>query len=169
MAATFIYAILNSIKEEVKIGYSTDPVKRLAQLQTGGTDRLELLCTFIGTCETEGKIHEELKEQRISGEWFVMSQKIVDVLSDYQTRTLTTKCGTSPIISRKELTKQYTQYINSSIRKRRKMPLKQLLKSYPNIKRSVIVKAIECHRDFKVVNCDNNNGTFIYFTAPITQ
>ena len=48
MVQTFIYAIHCPNKQQVKIGYASDPIKRLATLQCGTTDRLDLLFTFKG-------------------------------------------------------------------------------------------------------------------------
>lgn len=63
--------------ELVKIGHSKNPIKRLAQLQTGHPKKLKLIKTF--NWETQGKITERIMEGRIhyllrqfhsNGEWF---------------------------------------------------------------------------------------------------
>ena len=70
MAQTFVYAIRNIDKNEVKIGYTIDPIKRLSQLQCATTDTLEILCTFSGGLTEESILHQKLDEYRITREWF---------------------------------------------------------------------------------------------------
>jgi predicted GIY-YIG superfamily endonuclease len=83
MTQTFVYAIYCPNKNEVKIGYATDPLKRLSQLQTGTTDRLDLLYTFVGGLVEEKKIHERLKSHRISGEWFKYNSHVIAVILEF--------------------------------------------------------------------------------------
>ena len=82
MTQTFIYAIHCPNKNEIKIGYATNPTSRLSQLQVGTTDRLDLLITFAGGLVEEKEIHETLAKHRISGEWFKYSPEIFSVLID---------------------------------------------------------------------------------------
>lgn len=83
MTQTFIYAIYNRTKNKVKIGYSNNPLKRLSQLQTGNSDRLDLLCTFKGSAKIETEIHEKLHHDHLIDEWFKMSSFVAYVLSEY--------------------------------------------------------------------------------------
>jgi hypothetical protein len=83
MSQTFIYAIYCPNKQEVKIGYAGNPISRLSQLQTGTTDRLDLLMTFVGGLAEEKQIHKELANYRISGEWFKYSPLVFSILSDF--------------------------------------------------------------------------------------
>jgi hypothetical protein len=85
MAQTFIYAIYCPNKKEVKIGYATDPIKRLSQLQVGTTDRLDLLISFRGGAEEERRIHTVLSEYRLSGEWFIYNSFLLSVLNNFYT------------------------------------------------------------------------------------
>jgi len=82
MAQTFIYAIHCPNKNEVKIGYATNPTSRLSQLQVGTTDRLDLLITFAGGLAEEKEIHKALAKHKISGEWFKYSPEVFSVLID---------------------------------------------------------------------------------------
>lgn len=82
MAQTFIYAIHCPNKDEIKIGYATNPTSRLSQLQVGTTDRLDLLLTFAGGLSEEKEIHKALAKHRISGEWFKYSPEVFSVLID---------------------------------------------------------------------------------------
>ena len=95
MSQTFIYAIYCPNKNEVKIGYAGNPISRLSQLQTGTTDRLDLLMTFVGGIAEEKQIHKELADYRISGEWFRYSPLIFSVLSDFMSAQFNSKgCNT---------------------------------------------------------------------------
>ena len=61
-----------------KIGYSNDPVKRLAELQVGNPSRIELVGTVSGTIVEEKKLHDLFKGKRVSGEWFALSDEDVE-------------------------------------------------------------------------------------------
>jgi hypothetical protein len=91
MAQTFIYAIYCPNKQEVKIGYATNPISRLSQLQTGTTDRLDLLMTFAGGLAEEKQIHKALSHHRISGEWFKYSSEVFSVLIEFMSAQFNTK------------------------------------------------------------------------------
>lgn len=82
MAQTFVYLIYNSNRNVVKIGYGTDPIKRLSTLQIGCIDRLDLLCTFNGGISDEKTLHEKLSKFRIVGEWFEYTEELISVVRD---------------------------------------------------------------------------------------
>ena len=73
-----IYLIVNREEKFCKIGYSIEPKSRLAQLQTGNPYPLELLSVIEGEIQLEKEIHERFKECRLQGEWFVLTQDILD-------------------------------------------------------------------------------------------
>jgi len=83
MAQTFIYAVHNANKNEVKIGYATDPIKRLMCLQTGTTDKLEILFTFKGGLSLETELHSKLEKYRISGEWFSANSIVLKTILEF--------------------------------------------------------------------------------------
>lgn len=83
MAKTFIYAIHCPNKNEVKIGYATDPIKRLAQLQTATTDRLDILLTFSGNIEVEKLLHNRLEKFRLGGEWFIANSVVLKTILEF--------------------------------------------------------------------------------------
>lgn len=66
----FVYFIQAVESERVKIGSAFDPHKRLAILQTGSPERLELLGYIPGGRSLEVELHRELRSQRLHGEWF---------------------------------------------------------------------------------------------------
>jgi hypothetical protein len=80
MTQTFIYAIYNKNKNEVKIGYATNPTSRLSQLQTGTTDQLKLLFTFCGGITEEKSLHQKLAGYRLTGEWFIYNEIVAQTL-----------------------------------------------------------------------------------------
>ena len=65
-----IYIITCKGSKRIKIGYSAEPDKRLAQLQTGSPYELSLFATWPGTVENERQAHEALASYRCGGEWF---------------------------------------------------------------------------------------------------
>lgn len=88
MAQTFIYAIYCPNKQEIKIGYASNPVTRLLQLQTGTTDRLDLLITFAGGIAEEKELHTLLSDYRLTGEWFVYNSVVLSTLDKYYKKFL---------------------------------------------------------------------------------
>jgi hypothetical protein len=74
---TYLYAIGDSSNQMVKLGKSKNPGYRLKQLQTGTSVELIL----FGFCKessplTEKEVHKLLKADRLSGEWFKMSEVV---------------------------------------------------------------------------------------------
>jgi len=71
------YIVLNPKTASVKIGSSSDPLKRLKQLQTGSSEKLHLLgfWAFVtGGATLEAELHSVLSRHRIgSSEWFEIS------------------------------------------------------------------------------------------------
>lgn len=76
---SFVYVIASDPQGPVKIGYSADPQKRLAQLQTGHADRLHLYHAEPFTPDRaplfEKIIHKTVNHHRRTGEWFGLSVK----------------------------------------------------------------------------------------------
>lgn len=56
--------------QPVKIGWSTDPAKRLKYLATGHPYRIDLVALLPGTKGLERALHNQLEEYRLEGEWF---------------------------------------------------------------------------------------------------
>lgn len=73
-----IYVIACSKTNSCKIGYSSSPENRLAQLQTGNPFVLELVTTAEGGIEEERRLHSLFKKYRLSGEWFDYNKEIKD-------------------------------------------------------------------------------------------
>ena len=72
----FVYLILeesnSTWRQKVKIGYSTNPEKRLRSLQTGSASRLSIVNVWRGTSKDEKSIHALLSDYRERLEWFLI-------------------------------------------------------------------------------------------------
>lgn len=64
----------------IKIGYSTNVQKRLQALSTGCPDALDLLCVVKGNQRLESSIHQKFAEERVKGEWFSPSSRILSFI-----------------------------------------------------------------------------------------
>jgi hypothetical protein len=59
-----------------KIGYAQNAKARRSSLQTASPTRLVLEATLPGSRELERKFHERFAEQRLSGEWFRITDEL---------------------------------------------------------------------------------------------
>lgn len=57
----------------VKIGFSSDPQRRLADMQVGSPVKLRLRTKWRGTSEDEASLHRLVAAHRLHGEWFEMA------------------------------------------------------------------------------------------------
>lgn len=67
--------------QRIKIGCSRDPLKRLAELQTGSSVKLRLLASIEKRSEAEARgfekwLHRSFAEYRTGGEWFTSSSPL---------------------------------------------------------------------------------------------
>ena len=78
-----LYFIRNAHADEIKIGHSRDPAKRLADLQVGCSSLLELIGVIAAPREIEPIVHRQFYEGRIRGEWFydrgITSRWLIDM------------------------------------------------------------------------------------------
>lgn len=75
-----IYFILNAASSTIKIGYSHDPQKRLANLQTSHHDRLEIIGVIPGGLAEEARLHRQFAGVRLSGEWFRATPELLSAI-----------------------------------------------------------------------------------------
>jgi DNA-binding transcriptional regulator YiaG len=75
MSTGYVYAIRSG--EAVKIGWATDPARRLSELNVGSPVSHELLGVVPATKAQERELHLLLKPWRVRGEWFDGSAKPV--------------------------------------------------------------------------------------------
>ncbi len=67
----------NNSEGLIKIGLSGKPQRRLKSMQTNSPVLLEIFVTLPGNEQLEEKLHEMFAENRIRGEWFKPSQKLI--------------------------------------------------------------------------------------------
>lgn len=78
----FVYFIQANPGDEIKIGFSTDPYRRLRALQTAATKELHLLAAMPGMPELERQTHERFAAHRTIGEWFTPAREILDLIEN---------------------------------------------------------------------------------------
>lgn len=66
----YVYVIHAAGTNRIKLGFSTKPQERLAQLQTASPFPLQMLACWPGSIERERRLHRYLAEFRQVGEWF---------------------------------------------------------------------------------------------------
>jgi hypothetical protein len=66
----WIYVIRNDSANAVKIGFSTSPLRRLAQLQTASPSPLWIVAMIYSSQAFETLLHNSFGDRRMSGEWF---------------------------------------------------------------------------------------------------
>ena len=75
-----VYFIGNTDYELVKIGFSSEPEKRVKQLQTGCPFPITILHTEVGTPKNESELHRRFSKHRVNGEWFKLSLSILNYI-----------------------------------------------------------------------------------------
>ena len=70
--STYVYAIQEAETGRIKLGISSDPVARLAQLQTGNSQRLRLVAYRKANngFNDERTLHRAAGSHHVRGEWF---------------------------------------------------------------------------------------------------
>jgi DNA-binding transcriptional regulator YdaS (Cro superfamily) len=78
----FVYAIDGG--DAVKIGWATNPVRRLSELNVGSPRRHTLIGFKVATKFDERRIHSECSQHRIRGEWFLKDGAVLDFITGLQ-------------------------------------------------------------------------------------
>ena len=73
-----IYFIQQGMDGPIKIGKAISPRKRLKTLQVGSPDTLHLLAIEKGGHGREKHLHDRYTKERIRGEWFKSSERLLD-------------------------------------------------------------------------------------------
>lgn len=81
-----VYFIVRETDGLVKIGFSHNPLKRLVQLQRGMPDRLRIHAACPGPMRTEKALHELFRDDRIGGEWFSPTPRLVALMNSIRER-----------------------------------------------------------------------------------
>lgn len=76
----FVYFVQAGVGGPVKIGWSQDVPRRMAELQTGNAHRLALLGTIRGRMERESAVHARFTHLRMEGEWFRDAPELRDYI-----------------------------------------------------------------------------------------
>ena len=71
-----VYFVQSGSDGPIKIGWSQDVARRIAELQTANAHALVLLGTVPGTMEDEATIHVHFAHLRMEAEWFRNSSEI---------------------------------------------------------------------------------------------
>lgn len=78
---TFVYFIVDWQRSAVKIGVSAKPEQRLREVQTGNPHPLDLALIVPGGYALERRLHQQYAPIRLSGEWFKLTQELVDLIT----------------------------------------------------------------------------------------
>lgn len=76
----FVYFVQAGERGPIKIGWTQDVDRRIAELQTANAKKLILLGTLPGTLDTEASFHARFSHLRLEAEWFQDSEEIRKVL-----------------------------------------------------------------------------------------
>lgn len=81
----FVYIITEARGEQIKIGCSNNPEKRLKQLQYNYPSELVLYKTIYGSYKFEGMLHSKFKDHRKQGEWFdaIILPDVIKIMNDH--------------------------------------------------------------------------------------
>lgn len=82
-----------------KIGYSVNPKKRVAELQTGNPRTLVLLYMMPGTEEDERQLHAKYASDNVLQEWFAITPELI---LEFPTDTQVNVVGSCPSWAQKE-------------------------------------------------------------------
>jgi len=88
MKTSFIYIIGAADGGPVKIGRSANPSNRLAELQTGHHQHLQILASFPGDQRQECDLHFQFIADHIKGEWFHRSPAICTFMESLERREM---------------------------------------------------------------------------------
>ncbi|MBB4042059.1 hypothetical protein GGR34_003744 [Microvirga flocculans] len=74
------YVYFFQVGNRIKIGFSKDPIHRLADLKTGFSALPSLIAAVPGTKADETKLHAQLRAYRQAGEWFVAAAPVKRII-----------------------------------------------------------------------------------------
>lgn len=82
----FVYFIRQ--RRSVRIGYASDPLARMDELQTANASRLIFVGAVPGNRELERTLRNAFREYRLSGEWFRTDAYVMNII-----QRLLAECG----------------------------------------------------------------------------
>lgn len=74
--------------DSVKIGFTTNFPKRLKALQTTLPERLTVYVTMLGTTDAERSLHNQFAPDRLTGEWFRLSDAVLAFIKETRARII---------------------------------------------------------------------------------
>jgi len=78
----FVYFVGNIEHGVCKIGNSISPHKRISSIQTGCPFEIKMFGFINGTKKDEKKFHNKFAKHRISGEWFLIKDELLDFINE---------------------------------------------------------------------------------------
>lgn len=81
IAEEYVYFILNEDNGTIKIGYSSNPGKRLASLRVGNSSDLRIIGRVVGGAEIEAQFHRRFGSLRVSREWFRYEGELAEYIA----------------------------------------------------------------------------------------
>ena len=83
-----VYFVEAGVGGPIKIGWTQDIDRRIAELQTANAHKLTLLGTVPGTMDREAALHARFSHLRLEAEWFRNSEEIHEFLREATVVTL---------------------------------------------------------------------------------
>lgn len=77
-----VYIVKAEDSGRIKIGITSNPVRRLALMQVGSPERLHLVGTAPGGRSVESRLHADLEGDRLHGEWFEATDRVITAVGD---------------------------------------------------------------------------------------
>jgi DNA-binding XRE family transcriptional regulator len=82
----YVYFVQGGTTGLIKIGSAKDPQRRMANMQSGCAERLDLLGMIPEDGRmSEGRLQAELSSTRVRGEWFTMSDRLREIIKSSST------------------------------------------------------------------------------------
>lgn len=78
---TFVYFFRTWDSGKIKIGFTSNLSRRLDQLESACGERLDQVYAFVGDRDMEQMLHRHFAEERLHGEWFEPSGRLLKFLN----------------------------------------------------------------------------------------
>lgn len=76
-----VYVVQCGRTGPIKIGYTTNLIQRVRDLEFAGGHRLQLRAAFVGSKKLERQLHDRFEDLRLHGEWFAPNIRIAREIS----------------------------------------------------------------------------------------
>lgn len=74
------YVYVAKCEDRYKIGWTQNPSRRMASLQTGNPFEIELVGFIPGSMSDEERFHDHFASKRCRGEWFLLDRDDIDYI-----------------------------------------------------------------------------------------